>query len=99
MPRGRRPVEIEVDGAGALAAAGAQPGGTRVDVLVTTEPTGPGAGRTYLAAARVPLLALRPSAEGDESRSAATLGLTRRQALRLIEAESFARRVTVIPVG
>lgn len=99
MPHGRRPVEIEVGGAGALVAAGVQPGGARVDVLVTTEPTGSGAGRTYLAAPRVPLMALSPSAEGDESRAAATLGLTRRQALRLIDAESFARRVTVIPAG
>lgn len=99
MAHGRRPVEIEVDGAGALVAAKAQPGGARVDVLVTTEPDGSGAGRTYLAAARVPLLALGPSAEGEEGRAAATLGLTRRQALRLIDAESFARRVTVIPVG
>ena len=99
MAHGRRPVEIEVEGTGALVAAGAEPGGTKVDVLVTTEPGGSGAGRTYVAADRVPLLALGPSAEGDESRAAATLGLTRQQALRLIDAESFARRVTVIPVG
>ena len=50
---GRRPVEIAVEGAGALA-AGAGGAGRRVDVVVTTEP-GPagGAGRTYVAAEAV----------------------------------------------
>jgi Flp pilus assembly protein CpaB len=97
----RRPVEISVSGAGALLAAGSTPGGARVDVVVTNEPAGPGAGRTYVAAAAVPLLALRPGAEGSgmEGTAAATLGLTRRQALRLIAAESFARRLTLLPGG
>jgi Flp pilus assembly protein CpaB len=95
---GRRPVEIEVSGADALLAAGPA-GGSRVDVVVTGEPTGPGPGRTYVAAASVPLLALRPGAEGSApgATAAATLGLTRRQALRLIAAESFARKVTLLP--
>lgn len=98
LGRGRRPVEIAVSGAGALSAFGAQPVGSRVDVVVTTEPTGSGSGRTYIAAPAVPLLGLVPGAEGPESGTAtATLGLTRPQALRLIAAESFARRVTVIP--
>jgi len=96
----RRPVEIEVSGAGALAAFGAQPVGSKVDVVVTAEPSGSGSGRTYVAAPGVPLLALGPGAEGAASGiSTATLGLTRPQALRLIAAESFARRVTVIPSG
>ncbi len=95
---GRRPVEIEVRGAGALSAFGGQPVGSRVDVVVTTEPSGSGDGRTYVAAPAVPLLGLAPGGEGAEGETAiATLGLTRRQALRLIAAESFARRVTVIP--
>jgi Flp pilus assembly protein CpaB len=98
LGHGRRPVEIAVSGAGALTAFGAQPVGSRVDVVVTTEPSGSGDGRTYVAAPAVPLLGLVPSAEGGESDTAtATLGLTRSQALRLIAAESFARRVTVIP--
>jgi len=99
--RGRRPVEIAVSGAGALLAAGAAPAGAKVDVVVTAEPSGPGPGRTFVAAPRVPLLALRPSAEGPGSgaTAAATLGLTKRQALRLIAAESFARRVTLLPAG
>ncbi len=94
---GRRPVEIAVGGAGALTAFGAQPVGSKVDVVVTTEPDGSGTGRTYVAAAAVPLLALGAGAEGDPGEAAATLGLTRPQALRLLEAESFARRITVIP--
>lgn len=98
---GRHPVEIAVSGAEALLVAGAQPVGERVDVVVTTEPTGSGPGRTYVAAASVPLLALGPSADGVEAEgvAAATLGLTRGQALRLIAAESFARQVTLLARG
>lgn len=96
---GRRPVEIAIGGAGALSAVGLQPVGSRVDVVVTTEPSGAGDGRTYVAAAAVPLLALGPGAEVGPGEATATLGLTRSQALRLIAAESFARRVTVLPRG
>jgi Flp pilus assembly protein CpaB len=97
---GRRPVQIAVTGADALAVAGPDPVGSRVDVVITTEPDGPGAGHTYVAAAGVPLLALGPGPEGDAGgTAAATLGLTRPQALRLIAAESFARQVTVMPRG
>jgi Flp pilus assembly protein CpaB len=97
----RRPVEISVSGAEALLAAGAAPRGTKVDVVVTTEPSGPGAGRTYVAAAAVPLLALGPGADGPGpgGSSSATLGLTKSQALRLIDAESFARKLTLLPEG
>jgi Flp pilus assembly protein CpaB len=95
---GRRPVEIAVSGAGALTALGVQPVGSLVDVVVTTERSGSGTGHTYVAAPAVPLLGLVPGSETGESETAtATLGLTRSQALRLIAAESFARRVTVIP--
>jgi Flp pilus assembly protein CpaB len=96
---GRRPVEIAVSGAAALLVSGADPVGATVDVVVTTEPTGAGAGRTYVAAAGVPLLALAAGAEGAEGIAAATLGLTRSQALRLIAAQSFARRLTILPGG
>jgi Flp pilus assembly protein CpaB len=99
---GRRPVEIAVGGAGALLAAGPVGPGARVDVVVTSEPSepsGPGPGRTYVAAPNVPLLALRPGAEGPDGAVFATLGLTRRQALRLIAAESFARKLTLLPRG
>jgi Flp pilus assembly protein CpaB len=98
---GRRPVEIAVSGAGALLAAGALPAGTRVDVIVTGEPGGPGPGRTYVAADAAPLLGLQPGPEGSEAGGAAeaTLALTKRQALRLIAAESFARKITLLPGG
>jgi Flp pilus assembly protein CpaB len=94
---GRRPVEIAVSGAGALGAFGGQPVGSRVDVIVTSEPSESDEGRTYVAAAAVPLLALAPAGAGEPGEATVTLGLTRSQALRLIAAESFARRVTVIP--
>lgn len=101
LGRGRHPVEIAVSGAAALIVAGAQPVGGRVDVVVTAEPSGSGSGGTYVAASAVPLLALGPGEGGTaaEGLAAATLGLTRRQALRLIGAESFARRVTLLPRG
>lgn len=101
MAGDRHPVEISVSGAGALLAAGPLPAGARVDVVVTTEPSGPGPGRTYVAAAAVPLLALAPAEDGGgpSGLTTATLGLTKRQALRLIAAESFARKLTVLPVG
>jgi Flp pilus assembly protein CpaB len=96
---GRRPVEIVVSGADALLAAGPSPPGSKVDVVVTSEPAGAGPGRTYVAAPHVPLLALRPGSEGPGpgTTAAATLGLTKSQALRLIAAESFARKVTLLP--
>lgn len=100
LGRGRRPVEIAVSGADALVVAGGDPVGARVDVVVTSEPTASASGRTYVAAAAVPVLALGPAADagGPGGSAAATLGLTRAQALRLIAAESFARRITVVPV-
>jgi len=97
-----RAVEIAVTGAAALAAS--ERSGRRVDVVVTSEPgPGGGAGRTYVAAEAVPLLELRSAAEADPSAlpSApgswlATLSVSRDQALRLIQAESFARSVRLI---
>jgi hypothetical protein len=101
---GRQPVEIAVAGAEALAAGGDDPTGMLVDVVVTTEPGPGGEGRTYVAAAGVRLLALLEGAGGDGANDPlatagqweATLALTRPQALRLIQAESFARSVRLI---
>lgn len=103
---GRRPVEISVTGAEALVAGGGDPTGARVDVIVTTEPgPGGGRGRTYVAASGVRLLDLAEAADGGgsdytggstSSSWTATLALTRRQALRLIQAENFARGVRLI---
>src|SRR5262249_40517639 len=45
----RRPVEIEVSGAAALAATGENPEGSRVDVVVTSEPNTGGSGRPFVA--------------------------------------------------
>jgi len=106
LEAGRRPVEIAVTGAEALAATGGSPEGSRVDVVVTTEPGPGGRGRTYIAAEGVELLALRQGgggigggdvglgAAGDWS---ATLALTRAEALQLIQAENFARQVRLLP--
>jgi Flp pilus assembly protein CpaB len=98
---GRRPVEITVGGGEALLASGGNPIGTRVDVVVTTEPRGPGPGRTYVAAAGVKLLGLAKQAASEPGPApgwSATLALTRAEALRLIEAESFARSVRLLPL-
>lgn len=102
LEAGHRPVEITVSAAGPLASEIH----SRVDVVVTTEPTtGPGRrGRTYVAARGVELLALTTASEDasappdplGEQRSVATLALTRSQALLLIHAESFAREVRLI---
>jgi pilus assembly protein CpaB len=101
---GHRPVEITVTGAGALASGSAPM--RRVDVVVTTEPgSGGGEGRTYVAAPEVELLQLRAAEDGagdvvpgpaTGETQIATLALTRAQALRLIQAESFARAVRLI---
>jgi Flp pilus assembly protein CpaB len=101
LGQGRRPVEIAVSGAAALLVSGERPVGTRVDVVVTSEPDASGPGRTYVAAAAVPLLGLGPGPDGAEAggTDAATLGLTRPQALRLIAAQSFARQITILPRG
>lgn len=105
LERGRSPVEIAITGAEALAASGRSPEGTRVDVVVTTEP-GPGSkGRTRIAAEGIELLELRRGGRGEIADSgvapsgdwSATLALTRKEALRLIQAENFARQVRLMP--
>jgi Flp pilus assembly protein CpaB len=102
----RRPVEIEVSGAAALAATGENPEGSRVDVVVTSEPNTGGSGRTFIAAKNVELLALRQGGGAGGSSDedlpgpdalTATLALTRREALHLIQAENFARQVRLLP--
>ena len=100
LANGRRPVEIAVSGGEALLASGGSPQGSAVDVVVTTEPRGPGPGHTYVAAAGVRLLALAeqdPAGPGPTAGWSATLALTRGEALHLIEAESFARSVRLLP--
>lgn len=98
LSHSRSPVEVTVGGAGALLTSGTAPAGIRVDVIVSGDPA-TGGGSARIAVSNVPLLALRPDAEGvgAGASAAATLGLTRRQALRLIAAESEARRLTLLP--
>jgi Flp pilus assembly protein CpaB len=101
LGQGRRPVEITVSGGEALLAAGGSPQGSQVDVVVTSEPRGPGPGRTYVGAAGVTLMGLTqqdPAGPGPTGGWSATLALTRSEALRLIEAESFARAVRLLPI-
>lgn len=107
--RGLSPIELEVTGAGALS-AGTGGATALVDVVVTSEP-GPGArGRTYVAAEAVELLGLTEgtaSAPADDPLAlsgeagvfTATLAVGREDALRLIQAENFARQVRLIPSG
>ena len=98
-PRGTTPVEITVTGAGALEASRTE-AGAAVDVVVSGEPgPGPAAGRTYVAAEGVPLLALRkaPAETGlGTDRWVATLALTRGQALRLIRADAAAASIRLL---
>jgi Flp pilus assembly protein CpaB len=95
---GQRPVQISVSGAGALLSEADGAARPQVDVVVTTEPTAGGRGRTYVAASDVPLLGIDPiGSSSPGATSTATLGLTRRQALELIAAENFARQVALLP--
>lgn len=103
---GLEAVEITVAGAEALAASGADPTGEEVDVVVTSEPRpGGGAGRTYVAAEGVRLLALRESGAGPDagglgpggpSAWIATVAASRSQSLQLIQAHNYAREVRLI---
>lgn len=98
-PSGTTPVEIAVTGAGALAASD-QAGQPEVDVVVAGEPgPGLGAGRTYVAARSVTLLALvkaPPETGLPADRFTATLALARAQALALIRAEGIARSIRLL---
>jgi pilus assembly protein CpaB len=99
---GERAVEVAVAGGDALAAAAVP--GSRVDVLVSSEPRD-GTGHTLLALEDVELLALEPGAsgggQGQGARAAgsatATLRVTLRQAVYLTAAQNFAREVRLLP--
>jgi Flp pilus assembly protein CpaB len=94
----RRPVQVAIRGAGALLVGGSAPEGQHVDVVVST-PAGLGRkGRTYVAAQAVRLLALEgPGGPGEQW--TATLAVTRRQALDLIEAEASGREIRLLLAG
>jgi Flp pilus assembly protein CpaB len=91
--RGRVPLEISVSGADAL------PGpGVRVDVLVTREAEVGRSGRTEVVVTGVPLLAVSgPDAAGAvPGLTRVVLAVPRRKAIELVDAEAFARRITIL---
>ena len=97
------PVQITVTGAGALAAL-VPAAGARVDVVVAGEPVTGGRARVRVAAAGVRLISLEPASPEEATSTGgdswnATLALRRHEALKLIEAENFAREVRLIPSG
>lgn len=105
LRRGERAVDVVVAGAGSLLET-AMPG-TRVDVLVSTDP-GEGPGSSFLALEDVELLALAPAAPSDApleadlsagpaTSVAVTLRTTLRQAVYLTAAQSYAREIRVLP--
>ncbi|MBN8868761.1 MAG: hypothetical protein J0H66_02660 [Solirubrobacterales bacterium] len=90
--KGRHAVELAVAGAGALSGLG------RVDVLITTDDDH-GGGKTVVAARRVQLISIGRAgqSEAGPGLTEVTLGLTNQQAIRLVDAQTFARRITVLP--
>ena len=103
LGRGRSAVDIAVAGGGALLAAGGRVEGSKVDAVVTSERGVSGRGETVVAAEGVELLALVDGAGGSAEglpgppQWTATLALSRDEALRLIQAESFARQIRLLP--
>jgi pilus assembly protein CpaB len=102
LRRGERAVEVGVSGGAGLAESAAP--GSRVDVVVSTEPRD-GAGRTFLALENVELLGLAEGGEPDgggggdrpATTATATLRVTLRQAVYLTAAQNFAREVRLLP--
>lgn len=102
LARGERAVNVSVAGAEAFAGASGG-GGTRVDVLVTTEGRSGGTGRTYVALEDVQLLGLRQgggserqAGDGAAGDAVATLRVTARQAVYLTAAQNFAKEVRLL---
>jgi pilus assembly protein CpaB len=103
---GERAVEVAVAGGAALVEVAGP--GTRVDVLVATDP-GDGPGSAFVALEDVELLALAPGAGGGDipldggsaaasaPAAVATLRATLRQAVYLTAAQSFAREIRLLP--
>ena len=110
LHRGERALEVAVAGGDSL--AGVAGPGSRVDVLVSTDP-GQGPGRTLLALESVELLDLSagggaeagfapggdPEGAGASANasSIATLRVTVRQAVYLTAAQNYAREVRLLP--
>ena len=98
--RGERVAEIVALGSAELVIPG-----SRVDVLVTPEPAGGGAGEAVLALEDVEVIAAAPVAAEDAPASegaagprvAASLRVTLRQAVYLAAAQDFARELRLLP--
>jgi len=102
LRRGERAVDVDIDGGAALTEA--EPG-TRVDVLVSTDPSD-GPGRSFVALEDVELLALAAGGAGDPGGdpaagvapgATATLRVTLRQAVYLTAAEAFSGGLRLLP--
>lgn len=108
LRRGERAVEIPVAGGAPLSESDGA--GSRVDVVISTEPRS-GAGRTFLALENVELLGLSGASasaaddQGDGGQTGstatatatATLRVTLRQAVYLTAAQNFSREVRLLP--
>lgn len=93
---GLRPVQVAVGGAEALVVGGADPAGSRVDVVVAQQGGLGNRARTFVAADAVKLLALR-GPQGPGEGWSATLAVSRAQALSLIAAEAGGREIRLLP--
>jgi pilus assembly protein CpaB len=102
---GERVADVVGRGSPELVVAGA-----RVDVLVTRDARGSGAGRTELALQDVEVLSAAGASSGDGSpgaddpaagtpRVAVSLRVTLRQAIFLAAAQNFAREIRLLPRG
>jgi pilus assembly protein CpaB len=101
LRRGQRAVEIAVSGGQALGAATT---GTRVDVVISTEPRDR-PGRSFVALENIELLALRQGTAGQggddgaarTASATATLRVSLKQAVYLSAAENYAREIRLLP--
>ena len=89
--RGLHRVEVTVEGAGAIV-----PQVRRFDVLLTPLDDRGGFGPTRVAARSAVVIARAPVEQADPSSARVTLGVSRRQAVDLIDAEARGARLTLL---
>lgn len=92
---GLHPVEVTVQGAGAI-----ESGRGRFEVLVTPIGGRGGTGRTRVISRSAAILSRGPVGESEAGSTSAsvTLAVSRREAIRLIDAEAGGERLTLLPV-